>query len=249
MKLPYILLKPLLMGSSPWHDFTTSDNPSDLYSCPGPSPQINCTSHLWEEGWPRAMLYPWCKSGEPNLAPALPITFTSATQPAAQPAAPGLAPLELLVPAQCIQPPTHQRKSQPHCSFTSGRPRGLLSPGSSAATGQLFLLLLKTRCMEFQGLWGNSREQFVVKHMSRHTARWNLTQALVITRSPCSELWGEVPQRFFCLLLVPNLFSVTSVAKSVHHFSEISKTDDVKCLWGCSLSTWGRYGHWQLPHL
>lgn len=38
MKLTYILLKPLLMGSSAWLDFTISDNPHYLYSCPGAWP-------------------------------------------------------------------------------------------------------------------------------------------------------------------------------------------------------------------
>lgn len=77
---------------------------------------------------------------------------------------------------------------------------------------------LKMRCMKFQQLWRNLREQLVTDGTSRHPACWILTQ---VHASPCSELWGEVPRTSFCLLLMPNLFSVTSAAKSAHHFSEM----------------------------
>lgn len=74
MKLLCILLKPFL-GTTAWHGFSISDNPAYLYSCPGAWPQINHTSHPWEEGWLRAMLYPWYKSEESHLTPEFPITF------------------------------------------------------------------------------------------------------------------------------------------------------------------------------
>lgn len=186
MKLPYICLKPLLMGSSAWHDFAISDNPSYLYSCPSGWPQLNCTSHPWEEGWPRAMPCPWCSLGKPTWSLHSLSPFTSA----AQPAVPGLA--------------------QPS-AFNLQLIRGNLSQiipshlGGQEVSPALALLLPQTNCAfsfedQVHKASGAAEEEQRAISDGRH---WQVPQP---PGSPCSELWGEVPWTSFACCSCPICF-------------------------------------------
>lgn len=217
MKLPYILLNPVLMRTSAWHNFTISDNPVYLCSCPGAWPQINCTSHPWEEEWPRAMPYPWCKSREAPLVPALPITLHQHSSTSSSRLSPAGGP----DPSPEHSTPNPSEEISTMLFLHTGEAKRSPHPWLSCCHRPAVPSPLKTRCVKLQGLWRNRRDQLVVEDTGRHPPHWNLTQALVITGSLCSDLWGEVPWTSFCLLLMPNLFSVTSVAKSEHQFSEI----------------------------
>lgn len=137
--------------SSTWHDFTSSDNPLYLYSCPGIWPQMSCSRCSWDSGYPRSMLNPWGNSREAHLVPMLPIPLHQCNLTSSSRLSPDGTPGPSLVPST---PNMSQEISARHGFFTSGRPRSPSSPGFPSTTVPF---PLKTRCMKLQWLWRHSR--------------------------------------------------------------------------------------------